>query len=137
MAQLQQSIRFCTAADQIRIAFATTGQGPTVVRAAHFLTHLDHDLNSPVWGPWIADLSRSDTLLRYDGRGCGLSDAVVGPLSLDTWVADLEAVVDAAAPERFALLGCSQGAAISLAYAARHPERVSCIVLLGAMREGL
>jgi len=106
------------------------------VRAAHFLTHLDFDLDSPVWGPWITELSQSHTLLRYDGRGCGLSDAAPGPLSLDAWVSDLEAVVDAAGLERFALLGCSQGAAISLAYASRHPERVSCLVLLGGYARG-
>ncbi len=131
-----QSIRFCTSEDQTRIAFATNGQGPAVVRAAHFLTHLDFDLNSPVWGPWITEMSRSNTLLRYDGRGCGLSDATPAPQSIDVWVSDLEAVVDAAGLERFALLGCSQGAAISLAYAARHPERVSCLVFLGGYCRG-
>ncbi|MES2978458.1 MAG: alpha/beta hydrolase [Pseudomonadota bacterium] len=117
MTLASQSIRFCKVNDSTRLAFATTGTGPPVVRAAHWLTHLDFDLNSPVWGPWLAQLSRTNTLLRYDGRGCGLSDPAVGPLSLDAWVSDLEAVVDAAALERFALLGCSQGAAISLAYA--------------------
>ena len=136
MGPLSQSIRFCTAADQTRIAYASTGQGPAVVRAAHWLTHLDFDLNSPVWGPWIAGLSRAHTLLRYDGRGCGLSDAVSTPLTLDAWVSDLEAVVDAAGLQRFALLGCSQGAAISIAYAARHPERVSCLVLVGGYARG-
>jgi pimeloyl-ACP methyl ester carboxylesterase/DNA-binding CsgD family transcriptional regulator len=136
MARLSQSIRFCTAADQTRIAFATTGQGPAIVRAAHFLTHLDFDLNSPVWAPWIAELSQGNMLLRYDGRGCGLSDSAPAPLSLDAWVSDLEAVVDAAGLEHFALFGCSQGAAISLAYAARHPERVRCLVLLGGYARG-
>jgi len=136
MVRITQSIRFCTAADSTRIAYATTGQGPAIVRAAHFLTHLDFDLNSPVWGPWIGELSRANTLVRYDGRGCGLSDMTGQPLSLDAWVSDLEAVVDAAGVERFALLGCSQGAAISLAYAARHPERVSCLVLLGGYARG-
>lgn len=136
MAQLTQSIRFCKSADQTRIAFATTGKGPTVVRAAHFLTHLDFDLNSPVWAPWLAQLSHGHTLLHYDGRGCGLSDSASAPLSLETWVSDLEAVVDAAGLKRFALFGCSQGAAISLAYAARHPERVSCLVLLGGYARG-
>jgi pimeloyl-ACP methyl ester carboxylesterase/DNA-binding CsgD family transcriptional regulator len=136
MVRLTQSIRFCKAADSTRIAYATTGQGPAIVRTAHFLTHLDFDLNSPVWAPWIGELSRGNTLVRYDGRGCGLSDMTGQPLSLDAWVSDLEAVVDAAGVERFALLGCSQGAAISLAYAARHPERVSCLVLLGGYARG-
>ncbi|WP_342130235.1 alpha/beta fold hydrolase [Hydrogenophaga sp. OTU3427] len=136
MARLSQSIRFCTTGDGTRIAFGTTGQGPALVRAAHFLTHLDFDLNSPVWGPWIAGLSRAHTLVRYDGRGCGLSDATDTPLTLDAWVSDLEAVVDAAGLARFALLGCSQGAAISLAYAARHPERVNALVMLGGYARG-
>ncbi len=137
MAALQQSIRFCTAADGVRIAYATTGNGPPLVRAAHFLTHLDFDLESPVWRPWLDELSASHTLLRYDGRGCGLSDRTVDTLSLDTWVADLEAVVDAAGLERFPLLGCSQGCAVAVAYAARHPERVSALVVLGGYLRGL
>jgi pimeloyl-ACP methyl ester carboxylesterase/DNA-binding CsgD family transcriptional regulator len=136
MSSTSQRIRFCTTADHLRLAFATTGQGPAIVRPGHFLTHLDFDLHSPVWGPWIAELNRANTLLRYDGRGCGLSDTTVTPLSLATWVGDLETVVDAAGLERFALLGCSQGAAISLAYAERHPERVSCLVLMGGYARG-
>jgi pimeloyl-ACP methyl ester carboxylesterase/DNA-binding CsgD family transcriptional regulator len=137
MSSISQNIRFCTTPDKLRLAFATTGEGAAVVRTAHFLTHLDFDLHSPVWGPWIADMSRAHTLLRYDGRGCGLSDRAITSLSLDTWVSDLEAVVDAAGLDRFALLGCSQGAAISLSYAHRHPERVSCLVLLGGYARGV
>ena len=137
MAGLQQSIRFCTTADGVRIAYATSGQGPPLVRAAHFLTHLDHDLHSPVWRPWLEELSQAHTLLRYDGRGCGLSDRDVTAISLEALVADLEAVVDAAGLERFALLGCSQGGAVAVAYAARHPQRVSALVILGGYLRGL
>ena len=137
MAGLQQSIRFCTTADGVRIAYASTGSGPPLVRAAHFLTHLDFDLDSPVWHPWLENLSATHALLRYDGRGCGLSDRTADTLSLDAWVADLEAVVDAAGLERFALLGCSQGCAVAVAYAARHPERVSALVILGGYLRGL
>lgn len=137
MAAPPQSIRLCTTTDGVRIAYATTGQGPPLVRAAHFLTHLDFDQQSPVWRPWLDELGASHTLLRYDGRGCGLSDRVVDGLSLDAWVADLEAVVDAAGLERFALLGCSQGCAVAVAYAARHPERVSALVILGGYLRGL
>ena len=137
MTRLRQTIRFCTSADGVRIAYATMGAGAPLVRAAHFLTHLEHDLDSPVWQPWLAELSRNGKLIRYDGRGCGLSDRTPAPLSLDAWVADLEAVVDAAGLERFALLGCSQGSAVSIAYAARHPQRVSCLVLLGGYARGL
>ena len=137
MTALTQSIRFCTAQDGVRIAYAVTGQGPPIVRAAHFLTHLDFDLGSPVWRPWLAELSRGHQLIRYDGRGCGLSDAAPSALSLEVWLADLEAVIDAAGLERFALFGCSQGAATAIAYAAKHPERVSCLVLLGGYARGL
>ena len=136
MAELRQSIRFCTTRDGTRLAYATIGKGLPLVRAAHFLTHVEFDLDSPVWRPWIRELSRNRQLVRYDGRGCGLSDRVSTPPSLDAWVADLEAVVDAAALDRFALLGCSQGAAVSIAYAVRHPERVSCLVILGGYARG-
>lgn len=137
MPPLSQTIRFCTSQHDLRIAYATTGKGPGLVRAAHFLTHLEVDLHSPVWQPWLAELSRDRMLVRYDGRGCGLSDRTSTPLSLDAWVADLEAVVDACNLDRFALFGCSQGCAVSIAYAARHPERVSCMVFIGGYARGL
>ena len=95
------------------------------MRAATWLTHLDFDWESPVWRHWLAELGDGHTLVRYDERGCGLSDRELGELSVETWVADLETVVDAAGVERFALLGVSQGAAIAIVYAARHPERVT------------
>ncbi|HMO47257.1 MAG TPA: alpha/beta fold hydrolase [Rubrivivax sp.] len=137
MSRLHQVIRFGTAADGARLAYASTGRGPVVVRAAHFLTHLDFDLDSPVWRPWLAELSRRHELLRYDARGCGLSEPGSSPLSLELWVSDLETVVDAAAASRFALFGASQGAATAIAYAVRHPERVACMVLLGGYARGL
>jgi pimeloyl-ACP methyl ester carboxylesterase/DNA-binding CsgD family transcriptional regulator len=134
---LTQTIRFCTTGDGVRIAFASTGQGTPLVRAAHFLTHLDGDLGSPVWRPWIDELSREHTLIRYDGRGCGLSDRTDVPLSLEAWLADLEAVVEATGLDRFALFGCSQGAAVAVAYAARHPERVTALAIIGGYVRGL
>jgi pimeloyl-ACP methyl ester carboxylesterase len=136
MESLSQSIRFCASSDAVRLAYATTGHGPPLVRAAHWLTHLEFDLDSPVWRPWLTELSRERSLVRYDMRNCGLSDRSAEPLSLDAWVADLEAVVDAAGLERFELLGCSQGAAVSIAYAVRHPDRVSALVLYGAYARG-
>lgn len=131
-----QQIRFCTASDGVRLAYAVTGQGPPLVRAAHWMTHLDHDLRSPVWRHWITDLSVRNTLVRYDERGCGLSDHDAVEFSLDAWVRDLAAVVDAAGLERFSLLGVSQGGAVSIAYAARHPERVERLVLCNAYARG-
>ena len=129
-------IRFCTNSDGIRIAYATTGTGPALVRAAHWLTHVEFEGTSPVWRHWLAELSHNHTLVRYDGAGCGLSDWDVADLSFETWVRDLEAVVDAAKLPRFVLLGISRGGAIAVAYAARHPERVSHLVLYGAFGRG-
>jgi pimeloyl-ACP methyl ester carboxylesterase/DNA-binding CsgD family transcriptional regulator len=137
MASLEQTIRFCKTGDGLRLAYAATGRGPPLVRAAHFLSHLEFDLKSPVWRPWLLELGQHSRLLRYDGRGCGLSDLPSSPLSLDLWIADLEAVVDAAGLDRFALFGCSQGCALSIAYAVRHPERVTSLVLLGGYARGL
>ena len=133
---LDQTIRFCTSADGARIAYATVGSGPALVKAANWLSHLEFDNNSPVWRHWIRELSRSHTLVRYDERGCGLSDWQVDEFSLDAWVRDLEAVVDALELERFPLLGISQGGAIAIAYATRHPERVSHLVLYGSYARG-
>jgi pimeloyl-ACP methyl ester carboxylesterase/DNA-binding CsgD family transcriptional regulator len=132
----QQDIRFCTSADGTRIAIASIGSGPPLLRAAHWLSHVEHDLSSPVWGPWLAELSKQHTYLRYDQRGCGLSDTEVADFSLDAWVADLEAVVAATGLRRFPLIGMSQGGAVAIAYAVRHPERVSHLVLVGAYARG-
>ena len=133
---MEQQIRFCTAADGVRIAYATSGNGPPLVKAANYLTHLEHDWNGPVWRHWLRGLSEHHTLVRYDERGCGLSDRDVTDLSIDAWVRDLEAVVDALGLERFPLLGISQGASVSIAYAVRHPERVSHLVLFGGYARG-
>ena len=136
MLAASQQIRFCTAPDGVRLAYATLGKGPPLVRAAHWMTHLEFDLESPVWRPWLTELSRDNTLVRYDQRGCGLSDREVGEISFDAWLADLEAVVEAAGLARFALLGASQSAALAIAYAARHPLRVSHLVLYGGFARG-
>jgi pimeloyl-ACP methyl ester carboxylesterase/DNA-binding CsgD family transcriptional regulator len=120
----------------VRIAHGTVGKGPPLVKAANWLSHLEYDLESPVWRHWIAELSRGHTFLRYDARGCGLSDWDVPELTFEGWVRDLETVVDAAGVQRFPLLGLSQGGAIAIAYAARHPERVSHLVLHGAYARG-
>lgn len=132
----RQNIRFCTAADGVRIAIAAIGTGPPLVRAAHWLSHVEHDLASPVWRPWLTELARDHTYIRYDERGCGLSDADVDDFSLDAWVGDLEAVVDSLGLRRFPLIGMSQGGAVAIAYAVRHPDKVSHLVLPGAYARG-
>lgn len=129
-------IRFCAAPDGARLAYALHGRGPPLVRVATWLTHLERDWTSPVWRHWLDRLGERHTVLRYDERGCGLSDPNVGEPSVETWVGDLRAVVDAAGLERFALLGLSQGAAIAAVFAARYPERVSDMVLYGGYARG-
>lgn len=133
---VSQEIRFCRSADGVQVAYASSGSGRPLVKAANWLSHLDFDWESPVWRHWLQELSRRHRLVRYDERGCGLSDWDVGQLSLETKLADLEAVVDACGLERFDLLGISGGGPTSVAYAARHPERVGRLVLYGAFAQG-
>jgi pimeloyl-ACP methyl ester carboxylesterase len=132
-----QEIRFSTAGDGTRLAYAISGAGPPLVKAANWLSHLAYDWESPVWRHWLDALSHRFRLVRYDERGCGLSDWDTGRFSFDDWVDDLEAVVDAAGLDRFPLLGISQGGPVAIAYAVRHPERVTHLVLLGAYAQGL
>jgi pimeloyl-ACP methyl ester carboxylesterase/DNA-binding CsgD family transcriptional regulator len=136
MANAKQQIRFCTSPDGVRIAYATTGTGLPLVKAANWLSHLEFDWNSPVWRHWLTELSRDHNFVRYDERGCGLSDWDVPELSFESWVRDLETVVDAIGLERFPLLGISQGASIAIAYAVRHPDKVSHLILHGGYARG-
>jgi pimeloyl-ACP methyl ester carboxylesterase len=128
-----QTLRFCQTSDGVRLAYATSGNGPQLVKAANWLTHLDYDWASPVWSHWWRGLSRTHRLVRYDERGSGLSDWNVPPgsFTLDAWLHDLETVVDTMGLERFALFGMSQGGPIAVRYAARHPERVSHLIVYG------
>jgi pimeloyl-ACP methyl ester carboxylesterase/DNA-binding CsgD family transcriptional regulator len=133
-----QTIRFVTTEDGARLAWAESGAGPLVVKAANWLSHLEYDWDSPVWRHWIQFFSRVGRFVRYDERGCGLSDWATSNLSLDRWVRDLELVVDAARPaEPFTLFGISQGAPVCVAYAAKHPERVSKLLLYGGYVRGI
>jgi pimeloyl-ACP methyl ester carboxylesterase/DNA-binding CsgD family transcriptional regulator len=133
---VNQQIRFCKSFDGTRIAYAVTGQGMPLVKAPHWMTHLEYEWQSPIWRPWISALSGEYQLLRMDERACGLSDWEAKDFSFDAFVRDLEAVVDAAGLDRFVLLGHSQGGAFAIEYAVRHPERVSHLVLLGAYARG-
>jgi pimeloyl-ACP methyl ester carboxylesterase/tetratricopeptide (TPR) repeat protein len=132
----RQQIRYVHARDGTRIAYAISGSGPAIVRASHWMSHLEFDWESPVWGHWIEALSSGFTLVRYDGRLNGLSDTRCQDISFDTFVDDLECVVEAAALDRFVLLGISQGCALSVEYAVRHPEKVAGLLVWGGFVRG-
>jgi pimeloyl-ACP methyl ester carboxylesterase/DNA-binding CsgD family transcriptional regulator len=137
MSQTRQRIRFVRTSDGVQLAWAEAGAGPLLIKAANWLTHLELEWESPVWRHWIRFFSEHFHFIRYDERGCGLSDWEADELSIERWINDLEEVVDAAAPAKpFALLGISQGAAACIGYAVRHPERVSHMILYGAYARG-
>lgn len=133
---LQQEIRFCSAPDGVQLAYSMVGQGPPLVKTGNWMTHLEYDLESPIWRHLYLELAKVCTLIRYDARGNGLSDRVVDDISFDAFVRDLEAVVEAVQVEQFALFGISQGCAVAIAYAVRHPERVSHLILYGGYAQG-
>lgn len=133
-----QRIRYVRTSDGVQLAWAEAGAGPVMVKAANWLSHLEYEWESPIWRHWIRFFSEHFRFVRYDERGCGMTDWKVGDLSFERWVEDLEAVVAAADPqEPFALLGISQGAAACIAYAVRYPERVSRLVLYGGYALGV
>jgi pimeloyl-ACP methyl ester carboxylesterase/DNA-binding CsgD family transcriptional regulator len=132
-----QRIRYLRTTDDVQLAWAEAGTGPCLIKASHWLSHLEYEWESPVWRHWIRFFADHFHFLRWDERGCGMSDWNVGELSFERWIQDLEAVIAAAAaPKPFALLGISSGAAVSVAYAARHPEHVSHLLLYGGYARG-
>lgn len=131
-----QRIGFCEVADGTKIAFATIGSGRPLLKAANWLNHLEFDWDSPIWRRSFAAFARGRTFIRYDERGCGLSDWNVADLSFEAFVEDLEAVADSLGLERFPLIGISQGCAVSIEYAVRHPHRVTGLVLIGGYAAG-
>ena len=135
-AGLTQDIRFCTTPDGVQIAYSTIGRGAPLMKTGHWLTHLEFDLESPIWRHLYRELARDYQLIRYDTRGNGLSDRTVADLSFEALVSDLAVVVEAAGLTRFALLGISQGALMAIEYALRHPGRVSHLILYGGAAVG-
>lgn len=133
----RQRVRYLRTTDGVQLAWAEAGQGPLLFKAANWLTHLEYEWQSPVWRHWIQFFCDHFCFVRYDERGCGMTDWNVGDLSFERWVDDFEAVVDAVNPnEPFAPLGISQGAAVCVSYAVRHPERVSHLILYGGYAQG-
>jgi class 3 adenylate cyclase/pimeloyl-ACP methyl ester carboxylesterase len=136
VASTQLKVAYCRAPDGVRLAYAKAGSGPPLVKTANWMNHVEYDWESSIVRHFFIALARDFTLVRYDARGNGLSDWDVENLSLDAWVSDLETVVDAVKLDRFPLLGMSQGCAISVAFAVRHPERVSHLILYGGFARG-
>ena len=132
----RQTIRYTSAPDGTQIAYAAMGEGPPVLKAANWLTHLDAELELPGWSGLTIGLAQNHLLYRYDERGNGLSDWKVEDLSFDAFVSDLECVAEAIGLDRFPLVGISQGASVSIEYAARHPERVTGLILIGGYPAG-
>ncbi len=135
-ANLKQDIRYCKAADGVRLAFAKVGNGPPLLRTAHWLGHLEYDWELPIFRHFLLELASTFSLVRFDARGNGLSDWDVGNLSLDVWVSDMKIVADAAGLDRFPILALSQGCAVAIAFALQHPERVSHLILYGGFAAG-
>ena len=133
---MNQNIRFCRSADGVKLAYAVSGEGPPLVMSATWLSHLEHQWQSLAWQPWLDAFSRDHKLLRYDSRGCGLSDRDAGDFSFETWVRDFECVIEAASFRRFDLLATCWGGPVAIEYAARHPERVNRLILYGTYGRG-
>src|ERR1700730_12654528 len=138
MSRDRQIIRYLTTTDGVRVAWAEAGSGPTLVKSSNWLSHLEYDWESPVFRHWMRFFSEHFRFVRYDERGCGMTDWDASNLSMERWTEDLAAVIDAAKPtEPFTLLGISQGGATCISYAVRHPERVSRLILYGAYARGV
>ena len=133
---MKQNIQFCTAPDGVRLAYAVSGDGPPLVMSATWLTHLEHQWRSLAWRPWLDAFSAEFKLLRYDSRGCGLSDRDTQDLSFEAWVRDFESIIDAADFQQFSILATCQGGPVAIEYAARHPQRVRKLVLYGTYSLG-
>lgn len=134
--KVEQRVYFTNSFDGTRIAYAIAGTGPPLVKVANYMSHLEYDWEGPVWIHWLEELTREHALIHADERGSGLSDWDTEDLSFEAWVRDLEAVVDAAGLTRFPLFAMSQAGAVAVAYAARHPDRVSCMIVHGAYARG-
>lgn len=131
-----QQVRYCAARDGTRLAYSVTGSGPPLVKTANWLNHIEHDWNSPLWRHWLEELTCGHSLIRYDERGNGLSDWDTPDLSFEAFVDDLECVADCLELESFDLLAISQGAAVAVAFAVRHPHRVRRLIILNGYAAG-
>jgi pimeloyl-ACP methyl ester carboxylesterase/DNA-binding CsgD family transcriptional regulator len=136
MVTYAESMRFCTSRDGTRIAYAISSNGPPIIRLAGLFTHLEFDRESSIWRPWLGALEKGRLLIRYDARGSGMSDCDGVEFSFERYIEDLEAVAAATGLRRFALFGIGGPAALAVAYAARHPEQVTHLILHAAFTQG-
>ena len=129
-------VRFCNSADGTALAFTVIGSGSPLMWIS--LQYTDNDLVSP--GPaskhWMAALAARHTVIRFDMRGCGLSERKPVRMSLDAWIEDIEAVVNAAGLTRFAMVSVCTGSYAAIEYAARHSHRLTQLVLYGGSVRG-
>ncbi len=132
----EHDVRFCESFDGTRIAYSASGTGPPVVLLPSWLTHLRFQRRSVAWRPWLEALTGRYRLVRYDPRGCGMSDRKVGDVSFDAWVRDLESLARHLSLDHFSLVGACQGGAVAIEFAARHPHRVGRLVLFGTYARG-
>jgi len=133
---MNQNIRFCTSADGVKLAYAVNGEGPPLVMSTTWLSHLEYQWQSLAWQPWLEAFSHEHRLLRYDSRGCGLSDRDASDFSFESWIQDFECVIEAASFRRFDILATCWGGPVAIEYAARHPDRVSRLILYGTYGRG-
>lgn len=131
-----QTVRYTSSVDDTQIAYAISGTGPPLMRAGHFLTHLEKDARNSVFRSSIEMFSAHHKLIRYDQRGTGLSQTDVEELSIEAYANDLLAVADAVGLDRFPIFATSQGVPIAIHFAATHPSRVSRLVLCGGFAQG-
>lgn len=131
-----QRIQFCTTPDGVRLAYAKVGNGPSLLKAPNWLSHLDYEWRAPIWGPLLEELAREHELVRFDHRGGGLSDWEVEDITVERMISDMSTVVEAAELEKFALFGISQGCAFSIQYAVENPDKVRCLILFGGYARG-
>jgi pimeloyl-ACP methyl ester carboxylesterase/DNA-binding CsgD family transcriptional regulator len=132
-----KSVRFAKSDDGTSLAWTRSGTGLALVKAANWITHLEYDDESPIWSHWVDFLEQNFDYVRFDERGCGLSDTDLRNVGPEKWIEDIAAVVEASKITKpFYLLGISQGAATAIAYAARYPENVAGLILIGGYARG-
>ena len=136
LAASEQEIRFCTTSDGVSLAYSAVGAGPFIVRVLGHFTHLEMEWEWPDLRRFWEHLAERHTVVRYDGRGMGLSDPFAGDFTEETRQLDLDAVLDAVGAEKTALLGISEGGWTAAQYAIENPTRITHLILYGAYCRG-